>query len=79
MFEYNTVSRGALNGVVVTVLECHSRGEVFKSRQKFDSRFMLHMYSLTFSTITRTLTHHRSQSVGRSDSDGEDWPPMLIC
>ena len=49
---------GVLDGVVVIVLDCQSRGRGFKtpSGQKFASRFLLHLHSLTNSAILSTLT-----------------------
>ena len=47
-------------GLVVSVLDCQSRGSGFKYRpwQKFGSRFLLHLCPLANSAVTCTLTTH---------------------
>src|SRR6218665_1049509 len=51
---------GVRGGLVVSVLDCQSRGLVFKSRsqQKFGSRFLLHLCPLDNSTTMSTLIIH---------------------
>src|SRR5688572_8337348 len=50
-----------LDSVVVSMLDCRSRGREFKSLlgQKFGSRFLLCVRLLANSTIMSTLTIHR--------------------
>src|SRR6218665_333199 len=47
-------------GLVVSVLDCQSRGSGFKSRpvQKFGSRFLLHLCPLANSAMMNTWTTH---------------------
>ena len=60
VFRRSDSTQWVCGGLVVSVLDCQSRGSGFKSRpgQKFGSRFLLHVCPLDNSAMMSTLTIH---------------------
>src|SRR6218665_546914 len=67
------------DSLVVSVLDCRSRGLGFKSRPKFGSRFLFHLLPLANSAMMSKLTAYSPLSAGSRDGEREDWPPSLMC